>query len=118
MTEQNKDWSGNTSIYACNHRTKEDDVAENDLYCTHPESMQLFFEKCAERNFEIPVKVLLLSVLAFILSSCVSNMITINSWAKFIVIGGGTGVFALALYAIGLIVMKKGWLASVWPIQK
>ena len=48
MTEQNKDWSGNTSIYACNHRTKEDDVAENDLYCTHPESMQLFFEKCAE----------------------------------------------------------------------
>ena len=57
MTEQNKDWSGNTSIYACNHRTKEDDVAENDLYCTHPESMQLFFEKCTERNFEIPVKV-------------------------------------------------------------
>ena len=44
MTEQNKDWSGNTSIYACNHRTKEDDVAENDLYCTHPESMQLFFK--------------------------------------------------------------------------
>ena len=57
MTEQNKDWSGNTSIYACNHRTKEDDVAENDLYCTHPESMQLFFEKCAERNFILPEKI-------------------------------------------------------------
>ena len=57
MTEQNKDWSGNTSIYACNHRTKEDDVAENDLYCTHPESMQLFFEKCAERNFILQKKI-------------------------------------------------------------
>ena len=68
--------------------------------------------------FEIPVKVLFLSVLAFILSSCVNNMFTINSWTKFIVIGGGTGVFALALYAVGLIVMKKGWFASVWQIRK
>jgi len=57
MTEQNKDWTGNTSIYVCNHRTKEEDVAENDLYCTHPESIQLFFKKCIERNFILPEKI-------------------------------------------------------------
>jgi hypothetical protein len=52
-----KDWTGNTSIYACNHRSKETDVADNDLYCTHPESMQLFFKKCKERNFILPNKI-------------------------------------------------------------
>ena len=57
MTEQNRDWTGNTSIYACNHRTKESDVADHDLYCTHPESIQLFLNKCKERNFILPEKI-------------------------------------------------------------
>ena len=52
-----KDWTGNTSIYACNHRTKEEDVAENDFYATHPESVQLFLKKCKERNFKLPNKI-------------------------------------------------------------
>ena len=52
-----KDWTGNTSIYACNHRAKEEDVAENDFYATHPESVQLFLKKCKERNFKLPNKI-------------------------------------------------------------
>lgn len=49
-----KDWTGNTSIFACNHRGKEKDVATNDWYATHPESTELFFKKCNERNFILP----------------------------------------------------------------
>ena len=49
-----KDWTGNTSIYACNHRGKEEDVAQGDFYATHPESIQLFLKKCQERNFILP----------------------------------------------------------------
>ena len=52
-----KDWTGNTAIYACNHRAKEEDVAENDFYATHPESIQLFLKKCKERNFKLPEKI-------------------------------------------------------------
>ena len=56
MTE-NKDWTGNTNIYACNHRKSEDEVADHDLYCTHPESIQLFLNKCKQRNFILPHKI-------------------------------------------------------------
>lgn len=54
MTEQNKDWTGNTSIYACNHRGKEENVAQGDFYATHPESIQLFLKKSQERNLILP----------------------------------------------------------------
>jgi len=50
----NKEWTGNSSIYACNHRGKEEDVAQGDFYATHPESIQLFLKKCQERNFILP----------------------------------------------------------------
>ena len=53
----NKDWTGNSSIYACNHRSKESEVATNDFYSTHPESVQLFLKKCKERNFVLPDKI-------------------------------------------------------------
>lgn len=49
-----KDWSGNNNLYICNHRTKESMVAEYDLYCTHPDSIQLFLNKAKERNLYIP----------------------------------------------------------------
>ena len=53
MTEKSKDWSGNSSIYACNHRGKESETAAGDFYATHPESIQLFLKKCAERALKL-----------------------------------------------------------------
>lgn len=53
MTE-NKDWTGNSKLYICNHRASDDEVAEHDLYCTHPESIQLFLNKCKERKIYLP----------------------------------------------------------------
>lgn len=52
-----KDWTGNSSIYACNHRGKEKDVAEQDFYATHPESIELFLKKCKEVNYILPEKI-------------------------------------------------------------
>ena len=52
-----RDWIGNTSIYACNHRSKEENVADMDFYATHPESVELFLKKCKERNFILPEKI-------------------------------------------------------------
>ena len=53
----NKDWSGNSNIYACNHRGKDEAVAENDFYATHPESIELFLKKCDEVGFELPLRI-------------------------------------------------------------
>ena len=57
MAEHSKDWIGNGRLYATNHRKREEEVAAHDLYCTHPESMQLFFNKCKQRGLVLPHKV-------------------------------------------------------------
>lgn len=49
-----KDWIGNTSIYACNHRKKDCEVEKNDFYATHPESVELFLKRAKETNLNIP----------------------------------------------------------------
>lgn len=40
-----KDWKGCSSLYLTNHRKSDEEVAEYDLYCTHPESIRLFLDK-------------------------------------------------------------------------
>lgn len=84
--------------------------------------MPLYMSKTTKAKwyeyFEIPFKIIVITLIVYILSNCIANMLNINSWIKFIVIGGGTGVLSLVLYMVGLLVMKKGWLASVWQIRK
>ena len=52
-----KDWTGNASLYLTNHRKKEEEVAEYDLYCTHPDSIKIFLKKAKEEGLIIPHKI-------------------------------------------------------------
>ena len=53
----NKDWTGNSSLYLTNHRKKDVDVAEHDLYCTHPDSVKIFLQKCKDVGITLPRKI-------------------------------------------------------------
>ncbi len=66
----------------------------------------------------VPLKVLGLSFLSFGLAYAVKSYFVINSWFKFILFGGGTGILSLLMYAFGLFLMDKNRLSQLWQIKK
>lgn len=66
----------------------------------------------------VPIKILGLSFLSFGLAYAIKSSLTVNSWFKFILFGGGTGILSLLMYAFGMFLMDKNQLSQLWQIDK
>lgn len=65
-----------------------------------------------------PVKIILLSVISYVLAYSVQSMFEVNSWIKFFLIGGGTGIVSLGMYAIGMMLMQRSWFIHLWRLKR
>lgn len=68
--------------------------------------------------YVLPLKILAITILVFGFAKWTFSLVTIDSWAKFLLVGGATGLAALGIYILSLWLLKEGRISSIWQIKK